>query len=82
MLQDIDYMEASLVFYVKVHMFDQHEQQKISIVTIISFGIVMPNVHHDFIVSMCFMSDSSDELRQASPDDLSIKECAFYIYQT
>jgi hypothetical protein len=82
MLQDIDYMEASLVFYVKVHMFDQYEQQKICILTIISFRIVMPNVHHDFIVSMWFMSDSGDELRQASPDDLSIKQCAFYIYQT
>jgi len=36
MLQDMDHMEASCAFYVKVGKFDQFEQSKISILTVTS----------------------------------------------
>jgi len=44
MLQDVDHMEASCVLYVKVGMFDQLEQGKISVLTVISLRIVMQMV--------------------------------------
>jgi len=82
MLQDMDHMEASRVFCAKVRMFDQLEQSKICVLTIISVGIVTLIVRYDMIVSVCFMYDPSYVLRQASPDDLSIAEFPFCIYQT
>jgi len=48
----MDHMEASCVFYVKVGMFDQLEQSKIYVLTVISLGIVMLTLQHDLIVSM------------------------------
>jgi hypothetical protein len=54
MLQDMDHMEASWVFYVKVSMFDQPEQSKICFVTVISVGLVVLIVRYDMIVSICF----------------------------
>jgi len=82
MLQDMDHMEASWVFYVKVHTFVQLEQSKICILTVISFGIVTLTVQHDMIGSMCFVWDPGDVLRQTSPDVLSIDEFLFCMYQT
>jgi len=55
MLQDMDHMEASRVFYVKVRTFDQLEPSKICVLTVISVGIVTLIVRHDMKVSECFM---------------------------
>jgi len=52
MLQEMDHMEGSCIFYVKVGRFDQFEQTKISVLTITSSGIVMLIVHYDLIVSL------------------------------
>jgi len=52
MLQEMDHMETSFVFYVKVGRFDQFKQSKISILTVTALGIVMLAVHYDLIVSM------------------------------
>ena len=52
MLQDIDRMEASCVFNVKVGRFHQFEQSVISVLTVISLAIVILTVHYDFIVSV------------------------------
>jgi len=52
MLQEMDHMEASCVFYVKVGRFDQFEQSKISILIVTSLGIVMLIVLYDLIVRM------------------------------
>ena len=52
MLQEMDHMEASCVFYVKVGRFDQFEQSKISVLTVTSLGIVMLTGHYDLIVSV------------------------------
>jgi hypothetical protein len=52
MLQDMDHMEASCVFYVQVGRFDQFEQSKISIFTITAFGILRLTVHYAMMVSM------------------------------
>ena len=62
-------------------MFDQLEQSQLRVLTIISFGMVMLSIHHDLMVSVCFMYDPRDVLRQASPDDLSVKHFPCYIYQ-
>jgi len=45
MLQDMDHMEASCVFYAKVGRFHQLEQSKISVLTVTSLGIFMLTVH-------------------------------------
>jgi len=55
MLQDMDHMEASRVLYVKVRTFDQLEQSKICVLTVISVGIVTLIVRYDIIVTVCFM---------------------------
>ena len=52
MLQDMEHMEASCIFYVKVGRFDQFEQSKISISTVTSLGLFMLIVHNDLIVSL------------------------------
>ena len=52
MLQDVDQMEASCVFYVKVGRFHRLSQSKISVLTIPSLGIVMLTVHYDLMVSV------------------------------
>jgi len=45
MLQDMDHMEASCVFCVKVGRFHQLEQSKISVLSVTSVGIVMLTVY-------------------------------------
>jgi hypothetical protein len=82
MLEDMDHMEASQVFYVKVRTFDKLKQSKICVLMVISGGIVTLIVRYDMIVSVCFMSDPGSELRQTSPEDLPVAECLFYICQT
>jgi len=82
MLQDMYRMEASSVFHVKVGRFDQFEQSKNRILTVISLEIVMPTVQYDLMVNVWFMRDPGDVLRLISPDILSFEECPFYIYHT
>jgi len=55
MLQDMDNMEASFVFYVKVGMFTYLEQCKNVLLTVNKTGIVRLTVHHDLIASVSFM---------------------------
>jgi len=55
MLQVMDYMEASWVFYVEVGTFTHHEQSKISLLTVNKSDIVRLTVQHDMIVSVIFM---------------------------
>jgi len=45
MLEDMDHMEASGFFDIKVGRFQQLEQSKISVLTGILLGMVMPTVH-------------------------------------
>jgi len=45
MLQDMDHMGASCVFYVKVGRFHQLEQSKISVLTVTSLEIVVLTMH-------------------------------------
>jgi len=52
MLQDMDHMESSCVFYVKVGRFHQVEQSKISVLTVTALGIAMPTVSQDLMVSI------------------------------
>jgi hypothetical protein len=52
MLQDLDHMEASCIFYVMVGRFDQFKQSKISILMVTSLGIVMLTVHDHLIVNV------------------------------
>jgi len=55
MLQVMDNMEASCVFYVKVGTFTHREQNKISLLTVNKSGIVTLTVQHDMIVRVIFM---------------------------
>ena len=50
MLQDMDHLEASCVFYVKVGRFDHLEQSKSCVLTITTFRIVMLTIHHNLMV--------------------------------
>jgi len=63
MLQTMDQIEATCVFYVNVGMFDQLEQNKICNLTVNTLGMVMLAVHHDLMGSICFMQDPGDKLR-------------------
>jgi hypothetical protein len=74
MMQVMDNMEASCVFYVKVGTFTHLEQSKISLLIINISGIVMLIIQHDMIVSVIFMQYPGDSLRQTSADDLSLAQ--------
>jgi len=55
MLQVMDNMEASCVFYVKVGTFTHLEQSKISLLAVNKSEIVMLNVQHAMIIRVIFM---------------------------
>jgi len=55
MLQVRNHMDANCDFYGRVDMFNQHEQCKICILTVSTWGIQMRTLQHDLIVSDCFM---------------------------
>jgi len=74
MLQVMDYMEASCVFYVKVGTFTHLEQSKICLLTVNKSGIVTLPVQHDMIVSVIFMQYPGNYLRQTSADVLSLEQ--------
>ena len=78
MLQDIDNMEASCVFYVKVSMFTHLEQSTTSLLTANKSGIVRLTIQHDLIVSISLMYYPGDSLRQTSADVISLEHCAIY----
>jgi len=74
MLQVMDNMKASCVFYVKVGMFTHLEQSKISLLRFHNSGIVTLTVQHDMIVSVILMQYHGDYLRQTSADVLSVEQ--------
>jgi len=82
MLQDMDNIEASRVFYVMVSTFTQLEQSKTSLLTVNKSGIVKLTVQHDLIVSVSFMYYPGDSLRQTSGDFLSFEQCSMYSWQS
>jgi len=55
MLQDMDNMEASCIFYVKVGTFTHLEQSKVSLLTVNKLGIVRLTIQPDIIVTVSFM---------------------------
>jgi len=55
MMQDMDVVEASCVFYLKVGTFDQLELSEIRDLTFTKIGIVMLTVQHDMIFSLGLM---------------------------
>jgi hypothetical protein len=81
MLQVMDNMEATCVFYVKVSMFTHLEQSKISLLTVNVSGIVTLTEQHDMIVSVIFTEYGGDYLRQTSADVLSLKLHDIHIEQ-
>jgi hypothetical protein len=73
MLQDMDNMEASGIFYVKVSTFNHLEQSKTSLLTDNKLGIVRLTLQHDLIVSVSLIYYPGDSLRQTSADVLPLK---------
>jgi hypothetical protein len=55
MLQVMDNMEASCIFYVKVGMFTHFEQSKISLLTVKKSEIETLTISYDMTVSVIFM---------------------------
>jgi len=55
MLQVMDNMEASCIFYVKVGTFTHFEQRKILLMTVNKTGSVKLTIQYDLIVSVSFM---------------------------
>jgi len=55
MLQDMDNIEASCIFYVDMGTDNRLEQSKICVLIITTSGIAMLTVHHDLMFSICIM---------------------------
>jgi len=55
MLQVLDNMAVSCIFYVKVSTFTHLEQSKTALSTVNKSGIMTLTVHHDMIVSVSFI---------------------------
>ena len=79
MLQDMDSMEASCIFYVKVGMLKHLEHREIRLVTVNKTRIVRQTGRHDLIVSVSVMYYPGDLLRQTSVDILSLKQFPIYL---
>ena len=72
MLQDMDHMEASCVFYVKVGTLDQREQSKFCVLTVTKLGIVIITVQDNSTFSVSVRYDPGDVSIQTSPDILPV----------
>jgi len=79
MLQVMDNMEASCVFYVKVGTFTHLEQSKIFLLTVKKSGIVTLTIQHDLIVSVIFMYCPGEYSRQTSADVVSLELDPLYL---
>jgi len=79
MLQDMDNMEVSCPFCVKVDMLNQFEHSQIWLVTVNKAGIVRLTLPHALIVSVSFMYYPGDLLRQKSAEVISLVECPMNI---
>jgi hypothetical protein len=75
MLQDMDSMETSRMFYVKVGMFTHLEQSKMSPLTVNKTGINSLTVQYNLIVSVSFMYYPRDYVRQTTADIPSLEQC-------
>jgi len=82
MLQDLDDMEASCISYDKVQTFDQLVWSIICILNVSTMGIVRRNVRHGMIVSVSFMWDPWNFLRQTSADILCPEELPVHIWKS
>jgi hypothetical protein len=78
MVQEMDNMEASCVFYVKVSTFTHLEQSTTTLLTVNQLGIVRLTVRYDLIVSVSFMYYPGDYLRQTSAEVLSLEHFPIY----
>jgi len=74
MLQDMDNMEGSCVFYVKITTFDQLEQSRVCVLMMTKIGIVKLIVQHDIHSWPQFHDRSLGFLRQTSSDVFSLEE--------
>jgi len=77
MLQDMDHIEASCVFYVEVGRPNWLEQNKICVLTVNTLGIAMPTVHHDMIFSVCFIQDRRDSWDNQQQTSFPMKNVPF-----
>jgi hypothetical protein len=81
-VQDLDNMQASYIFYVKVGTFAHLAQSKTGLLTVNTMGIVTLTVQHDFIFIITFMYYPEDNLRETSADVLSLELSHIDSYQS
>jgi hypothetical protein len=74
MLHDIDNMEATCVFCIKVSTFTHVDQSETTLLTVSESGMVRLNVQHDLIVSVSFIYYPGNYFRQTSADILSLEQ--------
>jgi hypothetical protein len=74
MLEHMDNLEASCVFYVKVYTFTHREQSNTSLLAVNKSAIGRLTVPHDLIVSFNVMYYPGDSLKQTSADVLSLEQ--------
>jgi len=74
MLQDMENMEATSVFYVKGSTFTHLENSKTSLLTVNQSGMVMLIVQDNLIVSVSFMDFPGDNFRQTSAYGLALEQ--------
>ena len=55
MLQDIDHIEASCIFYVDVGTLNRFGQSKICVLTVTTLGIAMLPIHQDMMFKVFCM---------------------------
>jgi hypothetical protein len=78
MLQDMNDMKASCVFYAKFSTFTHFEQSKTTLLTVNQSGMVRLIIQHHFIGSVSFMYYPRHYLRQTSANVLSLEQCPIY----
>jgi len=77
----MDHIQASCIFHGEVCKLNRLEQSKICVLTVTLLGIAMLTIHHEMIISVYFIQDPRDVLRQTSANLLSEEECTIFISQ-
>jgi hypothetical protein len=76
-LHDIDHMEATWLFYVKVRGFNQLEEITISSSAVISFRIANLTTHYDLVVLVYFVKYHRNVFSPPLPDIVLLKNSLF-----
>jgi len=74
MLNDMEDMDASHIFCIKVGTFDQHKQSKVCIWMVTELEIIQLTLQDIMIICIIFIYNLCNFLKQTSPNAVSLED--------